>query len=122
VGNVVPAGPDCWQLWTPSEPATPAFKASPGEGKTVNWSAGIGGRGNAGVAANVSKIAGAIGYVEYAYAKQSGIAFAQLKNKPGKWVLPSLRSFAAAASGASWQSSNGFGTITSSTPIIMASK
>jgi len=48
---------------------SPAFKAAPGAGKTVNWPAGIGGRGNAGVAANVSKIAGAVGYVEYAYAK-----------------------------------------------------
>ena len=47
------------------------FKASPGEGKTVNWPVGVGGRGNAGVAANVSKIAGAIGYVEFAYAKQN---------------------------------------------------
>src|SRR5690606_14939029 len=49
----------------------PSFKDKIGAGKTVNWKSGVGGKGNAGVAANVGKLAGSIGYVEYAYAKQN---------------------------------------------------
>jgi phosphate transport system substrate-binding protein len=88
---------------------SPAFKASPGEGKTVNWPAGIGGRGNAGVAANVSKIAGAVGYVEYAYAKQNKMSYATLINRDGKPVKADDLTFAAAAAKADWNSAPGFG-------------
>lgn len=88
---------------------SPAFKASPGEGKTVNWPAGIGGRGNAGVAANVSKIGGAIGYVEYAYAKQNKMSYAAMVNKDGKVVKADDQTFAAAAEKANWNSAPGFG-------------
>jgi phosphate transport system substrate-binding protein len=88
---------------------SPAFKASPGEGKTVNWPAGIGGRGNAGVAANVSKIGGAIGYVEYAYAKQNKMSYASMVNKDGKVVKADEQTFAAAAEKANWNSAPGFG-------------
>jgi phosphate transport system substrate-binding protein len=88
---------------------SPAFKASPGEGKTVNWPAGIGGRGNAGVAANVSKIAGAVGYVEYAYAKQNKMSYATLINRDGKPVKADDTTFAAAAAKADWNSAPGFG-------------
>jgi phosphate transport system substrate-binding protein len=88
---------------------SPAFKASPGEGKTVNWPAGIGGRGNAGVAANVSKIAGAVGYVEYAYAKQNKMSYAAMVNKDGKIVKADDLTFAAAADKADWMSAPGFG-------------
>jgi phosphate transport system substrate-binding protein len=85
------------------------FKASPGAGKTVNWPAGIGGRGNAGVAANVSKIAGAIGYVEYAYAKQNKMSYASMINRDGKVVKADDVTFAAAAERADWKSAPGFG-------------
>lgn len=85
------------------------FKASPGEGKTVNWSAGVGGKGNAGVAANVSKIAGAIGYVEYAFAKQNKMSYATLINRDGKPVKADDLTFAAAAAKADWKSAPGFG-------------
>ena len=88
---------------------SPAFKASPGEGKTVNWPAGIGGRGNAGVAANVSKIAGAVGYVEYAYAKQNKMSYATMINRDGKPVKADDLTFAAAAATADWNSAPGFG-------------
>jgi phosphate transport system substrate-binding protein len=88
---------------------SPAFKSSPGEGKTVNWPAGVGGRGNAGVAANVSKIAGAIGYVEYAYAKQNKMSYASLVNRDGKVVKADDATFAAAAAKADWKSAPGFG-------------
>ena len=88
---------------------SPAFKASPGSGKTVNWPAGVGGRGNAGVAANVTKIAGAVGYVEYAYAKQNKLAYAAMINKDGKVVKADDTTFAAAAEKADWTSAPGFG-------------
>ena len=74
-----------------------SFKSDIGAGKTVNWKTGIGGKGNAGVAANVAKIAGSIGYVEYAYAKQNKLAHSALVNRNGKAVQPDDGSFAAAA-------------------------
>jgi phosphate transport system substrate-binding protein len=86
-----------------------AFKASPGAGKTVNWPAGVGGRGNAGVAANVSKIAGSIGYVEYAYAKQNKMPYAAMLNRDGKRVEADDLTFAAAADKADWNAEPGFG-------------
>jgi len=88
---------------------SPAFKTSPGAGKTVNWPVGLGGRGNAGVAANVSKIGGSIGYVEYAFAKQNRIAYATLVNRDGKPVKADETTFAAAAAKADWASAPGFG-------------
>jgi phosphate transport system substrate-binding protein len=88
---------------------SPAFKASPGEGKTVNWPTGVGGRGNAGVAANVSKIAGGIGYVEYAFAKQNKMSYATMINRDGKPVKADDLTFAAAAAKADWKSAPGFG-------------
>ncbi|MFM1989695.1 MAG: phosphate-binding protein PstS [Pseudomonadota bacterium] len=108
-----------------------AFKASPGAGKTVNWPAGVGGRGNAGVAANVTKIAGSIGYVEYAYAKQNRMSYASMLNRDGKVVKADDLTFAAAAEKADWNSAPGFGAnlnnqaganawpITSATFILM---
>ena len=88
---------------------SPAFKTAPGSGKTVNWSTGVGGRGNAGVAANVSKIDGAIGYVEYAFAKQNKMTHAGMINRDGKTVQPDDLTFAAAADRADWDSVPGFG-------------
>jgi len=88
---------------------SPAFKTKPGAGKTVNWVSGVGGRGNAGVAANVTKIAGAIGYVEYAYAKQNKMTHTGLINRDGKTVQPDDLTFAAAADRADWDAAPGFG-------------
>ena len=86
-----------------------AFKSAPGAGKTVNWPTGVGGRGNAGVAANVTKIAGSIGYVEYAYAKQNKLPYAAMLNRDGKAVQADDLTFAAAAQKADWASAPGFG-------------
>ncbi|MBU6270252.1 MAG: phosphate ABC transporter substrate-binding protein PstS [Betaproteobacteria bacterium] len=86
-----------------------AFKAAPGAGKTVNWPTGLGGRGNAGVAANVTKIDGAIGYVEYAYAKQNKMTHTAMVNRDGKTVQPDDLTFAAAANRVDWKSEPGFG-------------
>jgi phosphate transport system substrate-binding protein len=88
---------------------SPAFKSAPGAGKTVNWSTGVGGRGNAGVAANVGKIAGAIGYVEFAYAKQNRMTHIAMVNRDGKVVQPDEKTFAAAAARANWTAVPGFG-------------
>ena len=88
---------------------SPAFKAEIGAGKTVNWKSGVGGKGNAGVAANVTKIDGAIGYVEYAYARQNRMSHAAMVNRAGKAVQPGDATFAAAAAHADWTSAPGFG-------------
>ena len=85
------------------------FKTAVGAGKTANWPAGIGGKGNAGVAANVSKIGGSVGYVEYAFAKQNKLAHAGLVNRDGKIVQPDDLTFAAAAAKADWSTAPGFG-------------
>lgn len=88
---------------------SPSFRSDIGAGKTVNWKSGVGGKGNAGVAANVTKIAGAIGYVEYAYARQNRLTHAAMVNRDGRTVQPNDRTFAAAAAGADWASQPGFG-------------
>jgi phosphate transport system substrate-binding protein len=77
----------------------------------VKWPAAlsIGGKGNEGVAANVSRIKGSIGYVEYAYAKKNNIPYFSLRNRDGKFVRPDDRTFAAAAAGADWFSVPGMG-------------
>lgn len=76
-----------------------------GADKEIAWPVGVGGKGNEGVAAAVQQLSGSIGYVEYAYAKQTGMTTTQLQNKDGQWVKPSIASFAAAASNADWKGS-----------------
>ncbi|PAT31175.1 phosphate ABC transporter substrate-binding protein PstS [Vandammella animalimorsus] len=82
-----------------------AWKEQVGEGSAVKWPTGSGGKGNEGVAAFVSRLPSSIGYVEYAYAKQNKIAYAQLQNQDGQFVHPGEASFKAAAEGADWQNS-----------------
>jgi phosphate transport system substrate-binding protein len=83
----------------------PGWKAAVGEGTTVNWPVGLGGKGNEGVATFVARLPGAIGYVEYAYVKQNKMNYVQLQNRAGQFVSPSEASFRAAAAGADWRSS-----------------
>ena len=80
---------------------SPAWAQRVGKGAGVKWPAAssVGGKGNEGVAANVSRIKGAIGYVEYAYVKKNNLVYMQLQNKNGKWVSPDDKTFAAAAAG-----------------------
>ncbi len=82
-----------------------------GKGAAVKWPAAssVGGKGNEGVAANVNRIKGSIGYVEYAYVKKNNMTFLQLQNKSGKYVGPDDLTFAAAADGADWFSVPGMG-------------
>lgn len=73
------------------------WKSGPGQGKSVNWPTGLGGKGNEGVTGVVKQTEGGIGYVELAYANQNKLSVAELKNKDGKWVTASLESVSAAA-------------------------
>ena len=77
----------------------PEFKSKVGEGKDVQWPTGTGAKGNAGVAGAVAQTAGAVGYVEQAYALQHKFTYAAVKNKAGKFVAPTLASTTAAAEG-----------------------
>jgi phosphate transport system substrate-binding protein len=88
---------------------SPEFKETIGAGKTVNWPAGLGGKGNAGVAVSVAKIKGALGYVEYAYAKQNKMSHVALVNLDGQLTQPDEKTFAAAAAHADWTAAPGFG-------------
>ena len=82
-----------------------------GRGAAVKWPAptSVGGKGNEGVAANVTRTKGALGYVEYAYAKRNNIAVMALQNRDGKYVMPDDITFRAAAAGADWFSVPGMG-------------
>jgi phosphate transport system substrate-binding protein len=86
-----------------------AWKRGPGANASVQWPIGQGGKGNEGVAALVKQVPNSIGYVEYAYAKQTQIPVAQLQNGAGKFIVPEARTFQAAAAGADWKSTPGFG-------------
>ena len=85
-----------------------AWKGRVGFATSVEWPCGVGGKGNEGVAAYVKRLAGAIGYVEYAYALQNKITYAQMKNREGKFVSPDIQSFQAAAANADWNKAPGF--------------
>ena len=82
-----------------------------GKGAAVKWPAAtsVGGKGNEGVAANVNRVKGSLGYVEYAYTKKNNMPFLQLQNADGKYVSPDDKTFAAAAAGVDWFSVPGMG-------------
>lgn len=82
------------------------WKEKVGEGTAVQWPVGLGGKGNEGVSAFVQRIPGAIGYVEYAYAKQNKMSYGQVKNADGNFVSPEEDNFKAAAAGAEWTRNN----------------
>jgi phosphate transport system substrate-binding protein len=78
---------------------SPEWKSGPGVDKDIKWPTGTGGKGNEGVAAAVKQTEGAIGYVEQAYALQNGFTFADVKNKAGQYIAPTLQSTSAAGEG-----------------------
>jgi phosphate transport system substrate-binding protein len=88
------------------------WKTKVGEGTSVQWPTGLGGKGNEGVAAYVNQIKGSIGYVELAYANQNKMAFTAVQNKAGVFVLPSLETFQNAAAGADWSQPDFYEIIT----------
>jgi phosphate transport system substrate-binding protein len=87
---------------------SPKFMSSIGANTSVQWPTGIGAKGNEGVANMTTQTDGAIGYVEYAYAKQNKMAYALLTNKAGTTVAPSAESFQAAAANADWVHADSF--------------
>jgi phosphate transport system substrate-binding protein len=94
----------------------PEFKSKVGEGKDVQWPTGTGAKGNAGVAGAVQQTAGAVGYVEQAYALAHNFTYASVKNKSGNFVAPTLESTSAAGKGVTVPANLGIKVINSSGP------
>ena len=85
-------------------------------GSTVQWPAGVGGKGSEGVSAYVKQIKGSIGYVEHSYAETNKLSYTQLKNAAGKFIKPDAKAFAAAADTADWNSVKDFNLIMTNAP------
>jgi phosphate transport system substrate-binding protein len=92
------------------------WKDQIGEGTTVNWPTGLGGKGNEGVANYVKQVSGSIGYVEYAYALQNKMSHAVIQNKAGRYVQPNAASFSAAAATVDWTKSKDFYQLMTNAP------
>jgi phosphate transport system substrate-binding protein len=92
------------------------WKSKVGVNTSVQWPAGIGAKGNEGVANNVGNTKGSLGYVEYAYALQNKLTYTKMVNKAGKTVAPTSAAFQAAAANADWKSVPGFGVILANQP------
>jgi phosphate transport system substrate-binding protein len=92
------------------------WKTSVGSDTSVNWPVGVGGKGNAGVAATVSQTIGSIGYVEYAYAKQNNLTYMDMINSAGKRVAPTMAAFQAAAANADFSKVQDFYLILTDQP------
>ena len=104
-------------LWTDYlSKASPEWKQKVGASTAVAWPEGVGGKGNEGVAAYVQRIKGSIGYVEYAYAKKNRMTHAAMRNRDGQVVQPDDSAFQAAAAGADWKGTPGFGVILTDQP------
>ncbi|HJR75054.1 MAG TPA: phosphate ABC transporter substrate-binding protein PstS [Luteimonas sp.] len=92
------------------------WKTKVGEGTSVKWPTGIGGKGNEGVAAYVKQISGGIGYVELSYALQNKMAYSRMKNAAGNYVLPTDETFQAAANSADWANAKDFYLVMTNAP------
>lgn len=95
---------------------SPEWKDKVGNDAAVSWPTGVGGKGNEGVASYVQRIAGSIGYVEYAYALQNHMSYTLLQNRDGHFVKPAAKNFQAAAAGADWANAPGFYQILTDEP------
>jgi phosphate transport system substrate-binding protein len=93
-----------------------AWNQQVGNATAVEWPVGIGAKGSEGVAGNVAQTNGAIGFVEYSYAKQNNLAYTRMLNRDGKIVTPVMTAFGAAAATANWDPANGFGTMLTNEP------
>jgi phosphate transport system substrate-binding protein len=92
------------------------WKSKFGDGTTVAWNGGIGGKGNEGVAGYVKQIPYSVGYVEYAYVLQNKMVYALMQNAAGKFIAPSARTFAAAAATADWAHARDFNLVMTNAP------
>lgn len=95
---------------------SPEWKSKVGIGTSISWPAGVGGKGNEGVAAYVERIKGAMGYVEYAYVLQNKMTYALLQNAAGTYVKPSTDAFQAAAASADWAHAQDFDIVMTNAP------
>ncbi len=95
---------------------SPEWKSKVGEGTSVQWPTGVGGKGNEGVAAYVNQIPNSIGYVEYAYVTQNKMNFGLVQNRAGKFISPSAGSFQAAAASADWVHAKDFYLVMTDAP------
>jgi phosphate transport system substrate-binding protein len=95
---------------------SPEWKDKVGSATAVSWPEGVGGKGNEGVAAYVQRIKGAIGYVEFAYAKKNNMSYALVQNRDGQYPKPDSATFQAAAQYADWKSAPGFYQIITNSP------
>ncbi len=95
---------------------SPEWKAKVGEGTSVKWPTGVGGKGNEGVAAYVKQIRGGVGYVELSYALTNRMAYTRMKNAAGNFVNPSDETFAAAAASADWSKAVDFDLVMTNAP------
>jgi phosphate transport system substrate-binding protein len=95
---------------------SPEWDDKVGVSTALAWPAGLGGKGNEGVAALTGRTGGAIGYVEYAYARQTKMTYTQLANKEGAFVTPTVAAFQAAAEHADWRAVPGFGVVLTNQP------
>jgi phosphate transport system substrate-binding protein len=87
---------------------SPTWASKVGANSSVEWPVGLGAKGNEGVAGQTKQTDGAIGYVEFAYAKQNKMTYTKMVNKDGKAIEPSIESFQAAAANADWANAKGF--------------
>ncbi len=92
------------------------WKDKVGEGTSVQWPDGVGGKGNEGVASYVQQIKGSLGYVELAYALQNNMPYASMQNAAGNWVQPTAETFAAAAASADWANAKDFNLVITNAP------
>jgi phosphate transport system substrate-binding protein len=99
---------------------SPEWKSKVGEGTSVSWPTGVGGKGNEGVAAYVNRIKGSIGYVEYAYVLQNKMKYGLMQNRAGHFVRPEISTFQAAAASADWSKTQDFYLILTDAPGAQA--
>ena len=108
-------------IWTDYlSKVSPEWKDKVGENTAVEWPVGIGGKGSEGVSATVAQTAGAIGYVEYAYAMQNNLNYAKMINHAGKVVAPNAAAFQAAAASADWANAKDFRVVITDAPDAAA--
>ncbi len=99
---------------------SPEWRSRVGAGKSVSWPTGVGGNGNSGVADAVTRIKGAIGYVEYSYVLKRKMTYGRVQNRAGNFIAPSADSFEAAAESADWADAQDFYLVMTDAPGAQA--
>lgn len=105
-----------WLFTNYLDKTSKAWHDKPGFGTAIDWPAGVGGKGNEGVATYVKRMSNSIGYVEYVYAMQNKLHHVKMKNRDGVFVDPTMESFSASADKTDWKKTPGFGAILTDMP------